>query len=113
MERVTVTELNGKVIRENDTYIVEDNNYLNNLVLSKTNLHPGHETSGHTHDDLEEVYFFQYAGKGTKMQINDEIQDIYCGDIVLIPAGAFHKVYNEGKEPTIFVCVFQKYERSD
>jgi oxalate decarboxylase/phosphoglucose isomerase-like protein (cupin superfamily) len=34
------------------------------------------------------------------------------GDIVLIPDGAFHKVFNhEGKEDLEFVCVFQKYER--
>jgi oxalate decarboxylase/phosphoglucose isomerase-like protein (cupin superfamily) len=37
--------------------------------------------------------------------------DVEPGDIVLIPDGDFHKVFNKGDEDLEFVCVFQKYDR--
>lgn len=108
--KVNINNLDGEVIRYNETYVVEDNTFLKNLTLSKTILHPFKETSGHSHDGLEEVYFFQY-GFG-RIQIDDNFMNVTTGDIVLIPAGAFHKVYNDSsKEDLTFVCVFQKYER--
>ena len=114
--KVNINDIGGKVIRDNDIYIVEDNNFLSNLVLSKTTLHPGKETTGHSHEGLEEVYLF-IKGSGTmllKTQIEETRLSIRSGDVVLIPDGAFHKVFNteEGvTEDLEFVCVFQKYER--
>jgi len=115
--KVNVDKLNGKVLRDTEVYVVEDNTTLNNLTLSKTILHPGKCTSGHTHPGLEEVYFFT-SGYGT-MQLNEDKFPVQSGDIVLIPDGAFHKVYNEStwssqensKADLVFVCVFQKYDR--
>lgn len=49
-----------------------------------------------------------------KTQIEETRLSIRSGDVVLIPDGAFHKVFNteEGvTEDLEFVCVFQKYER--
>jgi mannose-6-phosphate isomerase-like protein (cupin superfamily) len=115
--KVNKNKIEGIVIRDNDTYIVEDNRFLKNMVLSKTTLHPGKDTAGHSHPGLEEVYFFK-SGKGV-MQLNDEFFDVEEGDIVLIPDGAFHRVYNskdpEGwsKNTLEFVCVFQSYEREN
>ena len=44
------------------------------------------------------------------MQIDDDKFSVLKGDIVLIPDGAFHKVFNTSKykanNPLIFVCVF-------
>lgn len=109
--KVTADNLKGVVVRDNETYVVEDNRFLNNLVLSKTVLHPGKFTSGHSHPGLEEVYFFK-SGNGT-MQIDDVFFDVSTGDVVLIPDGAFHKVFNDkqSKQDLVFVCVFQSYER--
>jgi mannose-6-phosphate isomerase-like protein (cupin superfamily) len=108
--KVNNEKINGTIIRDTDVYIVEDNTFLNNLVLSKTTLRRNHCTSGHSHAGLEEVYFFQ-RGAGT-MQLDEETFDVAAGDIVLIPDGAFHKVFNKnGKQDLVFVCVFQKYER--
>jgi oxalate decarboxylase/phosphoglucose isomerase-like protein (cupin superfamily) len=53
------------------------------------------------------------------MQLDEEFIDVAEGDIVLIPDGAFHKVYNSrhpqgwSQKPLEFVCVFQSYERED
>lgn len=108
--KVNIENIGGEVIRDTEVYTVTDNKFLNNLTLSKTVLHPLNHTSGHSHKGLEEVYFF-YKGSG-RMQLNDEFFDVKEGEIVLIPDGAFHKVYNDNKkEDLIFVCVFQKYDR--
>ena len=114
--KVSISELGGKIIRDNETYVVEDNTFLNNLVLSKTTLHPGKETMGHSHPGLEEVYYF-IKGKGKILLKTDDEENminVETGDIILISDGTFHKVYNtdEGVEDDLeFVCVFQKYER--
>ena len=108
--RVTQEDIAGEIIRDTDVYQVIDNKFLNNLTLSKTILHPWQETSGHSHPGLEEVYFFQ-SGNG-RMQLDDEFTKVTAGDIVLIPAGAFHKVYNDSSDNDLtFVCVFQSYTR--
>lgn len=107
--KVNKNNINGTIIRDTEVYVVEDNTFLNNLTLSKTTLHPEKRTSGHSHSGLEEVYFFE-KGKGV-MQINEKYFEVEQGDIVLIPDGAFHKVYNDSDEDLEFVCVFQKYER--
>lgn len=115
--KVNVNNIEGKIIRDNETYIVEDNNFLNNLVLSKTTLHPGKETSGHSHKGLEEVYYFIKGNGRMLLGTEDDYSNtehyfpVSAGDVVLIPDGAFHKVFNESEEDLEFVCVFEKYER--
>lgn len=91
MHSVTVEKIEGEVIRNNETYIVEDNTCLKNLTLSKTTLHAGKCTSGHKHEGLEKVYFF-HKGVGI-MQIDEERFEVSEGSIVCIPGGAFHKVF--------------------
>ena len=36
----------------------------------------------------------------------DEAFDVIEGDIILIPDGAFHRVFNTGPEDLVFNCVF-------
>ena len=108
--KVTTKNIGGETIRDTNVYQVIDNNFLNNLTLSKTILYPLQRTSGHNHEGLEEVYFFQH-GKG-RIQLDDDFRVVTAGDIVLIPAGAFHRVYNDSVEDNLeFICVFQRYER--
>jgi mannose-6-phosphate isomerase-like protein (cupin superfamily) len=103
--------ISGNIIRDTEVYVVEDNRFLNNLCVSKTILHPDKETSGHSHLGLEEVYFFK-SGTGI-MQLDDQRIDVKSDDIILIPDGTFHKVFNTGNSDLIFVCVFQSYERTN
>jgi len=112
--KVNTEDIGGKIIRDTDVYQVIDNKFLNNLTLSKTILYPMQCTSGHSHAGLEEVYFFQ-RGAG-RMQLDHEntetILSVRAGDIVLIPDGAYHRVFNSSDADDLeFVCVFQSYER--
>jgi mannose-6-phosphate isomerase-like protein (cupin superfamily) len=99
------SDISGTVVKSNDTYTVIDNTSLSGLVVSKTILHPQKETTGHLHAGQEEVYHFVH-GKG-KMQVGQDKFDVSSGDIVLIPDGLFHKVWNVSCiEDLVFVCIF-------
>ncbi len=98
-------DIGGEVIKDNETYLLKDNKFLNNLVLSSTKLYRGQATRGHTHAGQEEVYFFV---QGTGMMIVDQEKfRVNAGDIILIPDGAFHQVVNDGEQNLTFNCVFQ------
>jgi len=97
--------LSGTIVKKTDVYTVIDNTSLNNLVVSKTILRPAKSTSGHKHDDQEEVYYFIY-GQGN-MTVGSQTFEVSAGETVLIPAGEFHKVNNTSNtEELIFICVF-------
>ncbi|MBK26106.1 MAG: cupin [Halobacteriovorax sp.] len=103
--KVNTDDISGKIVKNNGTYIVIDNTSLQGLVVSKTILHPNKETTGHTHPGQEEVYQFVH-GRGV-MMVADETFPVRPGDVVLIPDGAFHKVFNDSScEDLTFVCVF-------
>jgi mannose-6-phosphate isomerase-like protein (cupin superfamily) len=103
--KINLTGEDSKIVKENETYTVIDNTNLNNLVVSKTILHPGNSTTGHNHKGQEEVYQF-VSGYGT-MIVGTNSYFVGSSDIVLIPDGDFHKVTNTSElEDLIFVCVF-------
>lgn len=106
---VNFKNIGGEVVKQDDRYTVTDNKELSNLILSKTVLHYGKSTTGHSHAGQEEVYMF-IEGFG-KMQVADEQFLVCAGDIVLIPDGHFHRVFNDTKEnetnsDLVFICVF-------
>ena len=100
----TINNIGGEVVKDNETYLLKDNKTLNNLVVSSTLLNPFKQTTGHNHSGQEEVYIF-VSGSG-RMEVDDKRFTIGADDIVLIPDGSFHKVYNDTAEPLYFVCVF-------
>ena len=103
--KIKLDKYNSNVIKQNETYTLIDNTKLNNLVVSKTILHPKKNTTGHNHIGQEEVYQF-ISGEGYII-VGDKEINVQAGDIVLIPAGYFHKVWNTSDiEDLIFVCVF-------
>jgi hypothetical protein len=104
MIKLHTNNIGGEVIKSNDVYTLYDNKKLKNLVLSQTILHVNQNTNGHYHEGQEEVYFFMY-GKG-RMQVGDQEFDVAGGDIILIPDGLFHKVWNIGVSDLVFNCVF-------
>ena len=104
MKKVTIKDIGGKIIKDNATYLLKDNAYGNNLVLSSTMLRANQHTTGHNHKGQEEVYFF-ISGHG-EMEIDDNRFTVEEGDVVCIEDGEFHKVYNTGHLGLYFVCVF-------
>lgn len=102
--KLNIFDIGGKVVKDDERYVVKDNSLLNNLVVSSTDLKPGKSTSGHDHPGQEEVYNF-VKGSG-KMKVDDEIFKIKEGDVILIEDGKFHQVINDTKENLYFVCVF-------
>ena len=102
--RLNINDIGGNIVKEDDRYVVVDNTFLNNLIVSSTDLKPGKCTSGHSHAGQEEVYNF-VKGKG-QMKIDDEVFPVSEGDVILIEDGKFHQVINNSKENLYFVCVF-------
>ena len=102
--KLNILDVGGKVVKDDDKYVVKDNSMLNNLVISSTDLKPGKSTSGHSHSGQEEVYNF-VKGSGM-MKIDDEIFPVTEGDIILIEDGKFHQVLNNSDSNLYFVCVF-------
>ena len=104
MEKVSIKDIGGDVVKDNEVYLLKDNKLLNNLVLSSTFLRANQHTTGHKHEGQEEVYMF-ISGKG-EMLIDDNRFPVKEGDCVLIEDGEFHRVYNTGHLGLYFVCVF-------
>ena len=103
--KLKIDDIGGSIVKQDDRYIVKDNKSLNNLVLSSTELYPEKSTTGHSHEGQEEIYFF-IRGFG-KMQVGDKTFEVDEGDIVTIPDGAFHRVWNQSKyDKLYFICVF-------
>lgn len=109
MEKVSMVDIGGEVVKEDERYIVKDNKLLKNLCLSSTKLNPNMSTSGHDHKGQEEVYIF-LEGWGT-MELGEKTINVQKGDIVLIQDGVYHRVHanDAGCE---FMCIFdgQRYD---
>lgn len=98
----------ANLIRDNETYKVYDLSELRNLNVSLTELYPQKFTTGHSHDNIDEVYVF-IDGDGS-MEIGQQTFKVKSGDLMLVPRGDFHKVYNKGNKTLSFWAIFEKYE---
>jgi len=107
--KTSLTEFSNKarLVKKSDRYEVYDL-ALERLVLSMTVLHQGKSTTGHSHDDTEEIYLF-ISGEG-EIQLDDRKQGVVDGDIVLLPQKVFHRVFNTGNGDLTFVSSFEKYQ---
>jgi mannose-6-phosphate isomerase-like protein (cupin superfamily) len=102
-ELININDIGGSITKEDDRYIVKENNLFKNLVVSSTDLKPMKSTSGHEHKGQEEVYFF-VKGNG-RMELDGKEINVDVGDTVLIEDGVFHRVH-AGPKGCYFVCVF-------
>jgi mannose-6-phosphate isomerase-like protein (cupin superfamily) len=102
----------GKIVRDDENYRVEDHDFLPNLTLSRTTLYAGKSTRGHKHPDcnIDEVYYF-VSGHGY-MEI-DHMKYLVAPHLIMqIKGNEFHRVFNDTKEPLVFLSIFNRYERS-
>jgi mannose-6-phosphate isomerase-like protein (cupin superfamily) len=108
--KIPLCEFTQKVepVKNTEVYSIHDFP-MEHLTVSMTVLHPHKETRGHSHDGIEEVYIF-LKGSGL-MQLGEDKFSVADGDLILIPSGYFHKVFNPIEKELEFLCIFEKYER--
>ena len=70
------------VVKQDERYVVTDNDTLKKLITSTTELNPSFSTTGHSHSGQEEVYIFR-QGNG-EMEVNDKRFKVKAGDICLL-----------------------------
>jgi mannose-6-phosphate isomerase-like protein (cupin superfamily) len=70
--------------------------------LAEATLEPDEVTQRHYHRATEEIYFV-LKGSG-RMEVDGDSQTIRPGDAVLIPAGAWHTLENNGNSELRFLC---------
>jgi mannose-6-phosphate isomerase-like protein (cupin superfamily) len=80
--------------------------------LAEATLEPSQATQRHVHRITEEIYFV-VKGQGD-MEVDGEHAQIRPGDAVLIPAGAWHSLENNGtSELRILCCCVPPYSHDD
>jgi len=95
-----------KLRKRDDRYEVYDLE-LQDFTLSTTSLRQNKATTGHSHPN-EEAYCFL---RGQGVLVLDEIpQKVEAGDIVIIPGGVFHRVFNKACPELLFLCIFKRTE---
>jgi len=100
---VRAKNIHGDIRKNDNRYIVKDNDYLKDLILSSTKLHAFQNTVGHSHDN-DEIYFF-LEGHGD-IKIGSVTFSTTPGDIYLVPKNDFHKVINTSDSYLYFLTVF-------
>ena len=71
--------------------------------LAEAALEPGQATQRHYHERTEEIYFVT-KGSG-ELEVDGEIQTVRPGDAILIPAGVWHTLANDGTSELLILCM--------
>ena len=80
--------------------------------LAEATLEVEQATERHYHQVTEEIYFV-LKGQG-RMEVDGETTHVRPGDAVLIPAGAWHQLENNGtSELRILCCCAPAYSHDD
>ncbi len=95
--RYAVRNRESEILRDTYFLIDPENSPSRNLKMGHTTVYPTGKTTGHAHDDTEEVYFV-ISGKG-RMVIGEDEFPIQAGDALYVPLGEYHETYNTGIEP--------------
>lgn len=107
--RYFAKEKKGKTLRDTYWLIDPENSSSQILKMGYTIIYPDGKTTGHSHDDMEEVYFV-LSGKG-KMVIGEEEFPIKQGDAFYVPPGPYHVTYNTGILPLQILWVTGKIKK--
>jgi mannose-6-phosphate isomerase-like protein (cupin superfamily) len=71
--------------------------------LAEATLEPGQATQRHYHERTEEIYLVT-KGSGD-LEVGGETQRVRPGDAILIPAGAWHTLENNGTSELTILCM--------
>ena len=101
-----------------ESFVTKDGSFIRELhhtaaqSLAEATLEPDQATERHYHRETEEIYFV-VKGSGD-MEVDGEHKRIAPGDAVLIPAGAWHSLHNNGtSELRILCCCAPPYAHDD
>ena len=93
----------NNLLRDSYVLISPENSKSQKLTLGNTILYPRCRARGHSHDDLEEIYYI-IKGHG-KMIIGDDEFEAGPGDSFYVPFGLFHSTINTSNTPMEIVWV--------
>ena len=101
--RARVKDREKRVLR--DTYYLIDpkNCPSQRLTMGMTTIYPTGSTTGHSHDDMEEVYYV-VSGEGT-MIVGEDEYPIKAGDALYVPPCEYHTTLQSGNMPLTVVWV--------
>ena len=96
-----------KTVLRDTYYLVEPGSSPSNLLtMGQTTIYPTGSTTGHSHDDMEEVYYI-VSGEG-EMVVGEDRYPIRAGDALYVPPGEFHTTFQKGNMPLTVVWVTAK-----
>lgn len=101
--RFAVENRESEILRDTYYLIDPESSPSENLTMGHTIIYPTGKTTGHAHDDREEVYYV-LSGTG-KMVVGDDEFPIRAGDALYVPFGEFHVTYNTGNQPMAVIWV--------
>ncbi|MBR5240125.1 MAG: cupin domain-containing protein [Clostridia bacterium] len=75
----------------------------NVIQINHGTVKPGYALGGGVHEE-DEIYYI-LSGKG-KLQLDDEIIDVYPDQVIFIPAGCFHALDNRESDEEMKILTF-------
>ncbi|MCL2057533.1 MAG: cupin domain-containing protein [Oscillospiraceae bacterium] len=103
-------------VKDREKTVLRDTYYLieqgiapsRTLTMGQTVIYPTGSTTGHSHDDMEEVYYV-ISGEG-EMVVGEDRYPVRAGDALYVPPGEFHTTFQKGNLPLTVVWVTAKLE---
>ncbi len=110
--RYNVKDRASRVLRDTYYLIDQKDSPSRRLTMGHTTVYPTGTTTGHTHGDMEEIYYV-ISGTG-RMVVGEDEYDIRPGDSLYVPPGEFHTTIQTGILPLTLLwvtCVVDEDER--
>ena len=110
--------MNVTSVNSVESFVTKDGSFIRELhhseaqSLAEATLEPDQATERHYHRASEEIYFV-VKGAGD-MEVDGRTERVRPGDAILIPAGAWHTLVNDGtSELRILCCCVPPYSDAD
>ncbi len=101
--RFNVKDRKGEVLRDTYFLIDPEDSPSQKLKMGHTTIYATGRTTGHAHEDMEEVYYV-VAGEGV-MKVGDDEFPIRTGDAFYVPPGEHHTTWQTGNIPLTVLWV--------
>ena len=103
-------------VANRDKEVLRDTYYLieaikgppHRMSCGHTTVYPTGATTGHSHDDMEEIYFV-ISGEGI-MVVGDDEYPVSTGDCLYVPPGKFHTTKQTGLHPLVLLWMTCKLD---